>query len=82
MMDFRPQDFLQGVVDQTDHDEISKGIRKFKTKPKKTVPKQKKSCGSCIYCQESGSIYMCRHPRINEGVDPDFSCSRYIAARY
>ena len=78
----KPQDFLEGVADLPDYSEVSKGVRKIKRKAKSSMPKTHKSCDSCIYCQESGSVYTCRHPRVNDNVEPNYCCSRYIAANY
>lgn len=82
---YKAQDFHRNIVNQVNHDEIKKGIPKIKNKAKKVIPETTKSCDSCIYCQESGSIYYCMNSRslfFRNLVDGTMSCGRFIAYRY
>ena len=78
----KPKDFTDQVT-KTDgvKESLSVWRRKRLQKGKNIIPREPKTCESCIYCQQSGSIYRCTNPNskyYGMDVDSTVSCVFYL----
>jgi len=81
----KPHDFRDSVFNSDKIDDFKNSIKSYKHKKKTKVPLRKRFCNSCIFCQESGSVYYCLNPgspKYKELVDEYEGCTRFVAYYY